>query len=180
MSETATQTTTADLKTRIKDILDKEPWQMTPIIARQLNTNEAEILRNYPGGVTWELNGAKAADLIQELDKLGRVHVICSNGDCVLESYGYFGGFSIQGGFLNVQTQTLDMHIFHLRIKSVFAMIKPSHTDGQATYSFQFFNQDGRSIFKVFTYKSVGEADGSEIAQRTAAWEELRDKYRVA
>jgi putative heme iron utilization protein len=171
---------TGSLTARIEEILAKEPWQMTPVIARSLNVSEAEVLRHYPGEVVWELDGGRAGELIQQMDKLGRVHVICSNGDCVLESYGYFGGFSVTGGFLNVQTETLDMHIHYLRIKSAFAFIKPSHTDGQATYSFQFFNQDGRSVFKAFVYKSVAEADGGELAARVGAWEQLRDTFLPA
>ena len=154
---------------------------MTPMIARQLNVSEAEVLRHMPGSdLSVELDGARISDLIQELDQLGRVHVICSNGDVVLESYGYFGGFSITGGFLNVQTETLDMHIHHLRLKYAFALIKPSHTDLQTTYSFQFFNAEGRSAFKAFLYKSVSEAGGDEIEVRKAAWETLRAKYRLA
>lgn len=167
------------LTAKIQAILDKEPGQMTPMIARQLNVSEAEVLRHMPGeDISVELDGARITDLIQELDKLGRVHVICSNGDVVLESYGLFGGYSITGGFLNVQTDTLDMHIFHLRLKYAFALIKPSHQDGQTTYSFQFFNAEGRSAFKAFIYKSVAEAGGGEIEERKAAWQELREKYR--
>lgn len=173
------RTLTPDLTGRIREILDKEPWQMTPVIARQLNVGESDVLRHYPGDFARELDADRAPELIQELDKLGRVHVICSNGDCVLESYGYFGGFSIAGGYLNVQTKTLDMHIHHMRIKAAFAVIKPSHTDGQKTHSFQFFNADGRSIFKVFAYKSVTEAEGDEIEGRVAAWAALRDRYAL-
>jgi putative heme iron utilization protein len=182
MAQATDTTLEADsLGAKIQAILDKEPGQMTPMIARQLNVSEAEVLRHMPGeGISTELDGARISDLIQELDKLGKVHVICSNGDVVLESYGYFGGFSITGGFLNVQTDTLDMHIFHLRLKYAFALIKPSHTDLQETFSFQFFNAEGRSAFKAFLYKSVTEAAGDEIAVRKAAWEELREKYRLA
>ena len=162
----AQATETESLSAKIQAILDKEPGQMTPMIARQLNVSEAEVLRHMPGSdLSVELDGARISDLIQELDQLGR---------------GYFGGFSITGGFLNVQTETLDMHIHHLRLKYAFALIKPSHTDLQTTYSFQFFNAEGRSAFKAFLYKSVSEAGGDEIEVRKAAWETLRAKYRLA
>lgn len=168
-----------EIREKVAAILDKTPGQMTPVIARQLGINEAEVLRHFPGQFSTELDGGRATELIQEFEQLGRVHVICSNGDCILEAYGYFGGFSKAMGFLNVQTDSLDMHIKATNIKYAFALIKPSHQDGQSTYSFQFFNEDGRSVFKVFVYKSVSEADGDEIAQRVGVWEALSAQYKL-
>ncbi len=169
----------SDLRQRIQKMLEGTPGIMTPMIARKLNVSEAEVLRHFPDDDTNELDGARAADLIEEFEQLGRVHVICSNGDCILESYGRFGGFSRAGGFLNVQTDTLDMHIKAANITQAFALRKPSHTDQQPTYSFQFFNEEGRSVFKVFVYKTVVEAGGDEINERLEAWNALKDKYAL-
>ena len=67
----AQATETESLSAKIQAILDKEPGQMTPMIARQLNVSEAEVLRHMPGSdLSVELDGARISDLIQELDQL--------------------------------------------------------------------------------------------------------------
>ena len=117
----------------------------------------------------------KVTDLIAGFETLGRVHVIASNAGVVLESYGTFGGFSKAGPFYNVQTQDLDMHIKWPELTSAFALIKPSHMDGQTTYSVQFFGRSGQSCFKVFLYKSIS---GSEDVERAiAAWEGICSEF---
>ena len=84
------------------------------------------------------------------IQALGEVHVIVSNEATTLENVGQFGKFSKTGDFFNVQTKSLDMHIRHSMIASVFALREPSHTDGKEVLSFQFFDQRGDAAFKVF------------------------------
>jgi putative hemin transport protein len=168
-----------ELKARVAERLEKEPRVMTPTLAREFDVPEVEILRAHPADKVTELNVAngRMLDLIQALESLGRVHVIASNEGCVLEAYGYFGGFSETGPFFNVQTKTLDMHIKHNELAAAFTLIKPSHQDGQKTYSIQFFTKSGRSAFKVFLYKSVSERDGTEVEQVVAAWEKIKAEF---
>ncbi|MCC6545638.1 heme degradation protein [Candidatus Sumerlaeota bacterium] len=153
---------------------------MTPIMAREMGVSEAEVIRAFPADQVTELNVAdgKAVELIKTFEKLGRVHVITTNDVCTLESYGYFGGFSLTGPFFNVQTDTLDMHIRHQGIGSAFAVIKPSHQDGQTTYSVQFFSREGKSGFKVFLYKSVTEKEGGDVQKVIEAWKEITASYK--
>jgi len=169
----------AEIKTKIAEILAKSPWEMTPVIARQVGVPEIEVLRNFPGDAVVELDASKVQEIIRALADLGRVHVIASNEGCTLEAYGEFGGFSVTGPFFNVQTKTLDMHIRHMALKGVFAMIKPSHQDGQQTFSIQFFTERGSAAFKVFLYKSVSEAQGGEVDAAIAKWESIRSTYKL-
>jgi putative hemin transport protein len=146
-----------ELKARVADALHKDPRAMTMVMARDLRVPEADVVRAFPDDRVTELRigGEQTLDLIRSLESLGRVHVIATNAGCTLESYGRFGGFSLTGPYFNVQTDTLDMHIRHESLAAAFALIKPSHQDGQTTYSVQFFDREGRAAFKVFVYKSV-------------------------
>jgi len=172
-------TPATDLRDQVARYLEKEPRAMTLLMARELRVPEAEIVRAFPEELVSELHidGDRTLELIRSFESLGRVHVIASNSGCTLEAYGFFGGYSLTGPFFNVQTDTLDMHIRHQQIASAFALIKPSHQDGQTTYSFQLFDGEGRSVFKVFVYKSVTERDGAQIEAAVAKWREIRDAY---
>lgn len=170
-----------DLKAKLQELLDKTPGEMTAVLGRKLGVTELEVLRHWPReSESTELDPARIEALIKELDKLGRVHVIASNEGCVLEAYGSFGGFSVTGPFLNVQTDSLDMHIKRHELAAVMALIKPSHQDGQTTYSFQFFTRSGVAGFKVFLYKSVTEQGAGSIDEKIGVWDELRRQYAKA
>ncbi len=177
MMSTAPAPAPAEITARISEILAKSPWEMTPVIARSIGVPEAEVLRNYPGDAVTPLDAGRVIDIIKSLESLGRVHVIASNEGCTLEAYGEFGNFSLTGPFFNVQTKTLDMHIRHMTLKGVFAMIKPSHQDGQITYSIQFYTERGTAAFKVFLYKSV--TDSPDVESVIAKWEEIRARFRA-
>ena len=141
---------TDDLKQRVQAAIGKDSRAMTSMIAKQLGVPEAEVIRYLPDNRSTELDPKRAKELIEKFGALGKVHVIVNNGAVVLEAFGEFGGISITGPFLNVQTESLDMHIRQDLLASVFAVEKPSHMDGVGTISFQFFTPEGNAAFKVF------------------------------
>ncbi|MEX0866049.1 MAG: ChuX/HutX family heme-like substrate-binding protein [Pirellulales bacterium] len=128
----------------------EHPRGMTLVAARELGVPEADVLRHMPIGGVRELDCANVSAMIERLAEFGRVHVIVSNGSTTIESHGEFGNFSTWGGFFNVQTKSLDMHIKHEQITAVFAVEKPGHLDGVSTLSVQFYDDRGGSSFKVF------------------------------
>jgi len=138
------------IKERVRDAFTKNPRAMTPFVAQQLGVSEREVVRNLPDGRSQELDASRAKDLIRAFEPIGKVYVIVNNGAVVLESHGQFGGFSETGPFLNVQTDSLDMHISHAKLNSVYAVTKAGHMDGVETISFQFFTPEGVAAFKVF------------------------------
>lgn len=173
-----TATTTADLRDKVRQMVEENPGEMTPVMAAKLGVTELELFRLLPSDKCTELvAGPRAIELVKRLESLGKVHVIASNEGCVLEAYGHFGKFSVTGPFLNVQTADLDMHIRHPMLEAAFALLKPSHQDGQPTYSIQFFGPSGKSVFKVFLYKSVTEKDGGDVAETIAEWERIRSEF---
>lgn len=164
------------IRARVREALEREPNAMTVVIARQLDVPEVEVIRALPEDRVVELDASRAVELIKAFEPLGMVHVITNNGVVTLEAFGQFGKFSTMGPYFNVQTKTLDMHIRHEELASVFAVEKPSHMDGVNTLSFQFFKPDGHSAFKVFlTFGSKAPSP-----ERVAQFTELRDRFRLA
>jgi len=163
------------LKRQVAEALDEAPGSMTSQLARRFNVAEADIIRALPEDRVTELDIGRWEALLRALEPIGRVHVICNSAAVPLECFGQFGNFSRTGPFFNVQTKSLDMHIRHERLASVFAVQKPSHSDERITYSVQFFDGDGRSAFKVFL--NFGHAAEDE---RVAFFHELRERLAAA
>ncbi len=159
---------------KILSALRNSPSQMTLQLARQLEVPEVEIIRRLPEGRSTELEVARWEELFQALADMGEVHVIVSNESVTCEVVGVFGGFSTWGEFFNVQTRTLDLHIRYEQLGEVFAVEKPSHTDGVNTLSLQFFDHKGNASLKAFA--SFGGQPAS--AERTAQFSAIRDRFR--
>jgi putative heme iron utilization protein len=172
----STNTESTEVRGRVRAAVEKNPRAMTPFIAQQLGISECEVVRHLPDGRSAELDHARCRELIEAFGGLGKVHVIVNNGAVVLEAFGEFGGFSLTGPFLNVQTESLDMHISHAKLTAAFAVIKPGHMDGMETLSFQFFTPEGTSAFKVFL-SFGGQAPTPERRQQ---FEDLRSKFTQA
>jgi putative heme iron utilization protein len=134
----------------IREAYNSDRSQMTLMLAHKLQITEVEILRALDGDSAHELDFSRWEEIVRAFEPLGKVHVIVSNGATTIEVHGQFGKFTNAQGFLNVRTQSLDMHIRGWELASVFAFRKPSHLDGHESLSFQFFDQRGNSAFKVF------------------------------
>jgi putative hemin transport protein len=163
----------ADRVTAIRAAVRQNPSKMTLQHAAELGAPEVEIIRALPDGWAVELDASRWEELIRSFEGLGELHVIVSNGAATLEAVGCFGGFSVWGEFFNVQTDTLDMHIRYRELGAVFAIEKPSHMNGVATLSFQFYDRGGAAALKVFL-----NFGGKANAERVAAFERLRGQLR--
>lgn len=134
----------------IRDAYNQDRSQMTLMLAHQLKIQEVEILRALQGDTTYELDSSRWEEIIRAFESLGEVTVIVSNGATTIEVFGQFGKFFNKDGFLNIRTDSLDMHIRGWELASVFAFKKPSHLDKHESLSFQFYDRRGNSAFKVF------------------------------
>ncbi|MEX2143692.1 MAG: ChuX/HutX family heme-like substrate-binding protein [Anaerolineales bacterium] len=159
----------------IRAAFERNRRQMVLLLARQLGVPEVDVVRAMPEELVEELNFSQWEEIIRSFENLGDVHVIVSNGASTLEVVGQFGKFSNAQGFFNVQTKSLDMHIRSQALAAVFAVRKPSHTDGKEALSFQFFDKDGQAAFKVFL--TFGGKDPS--AERWAQYNEIIERFRV-
>jgi len=134
----------------IREAYNADRSQMTLMLAHKLRVQEVEILRALEGDTARELDFSRWEELIRAFEPLGDVTVIVSNGATTIEVFGQFGKFTNKDGFLNVRTDSLDMHIRGWELASVFAFRKPSHLDKHESLSFQFFDKRGSAAFKVF------------------------------
>lgn len=162
-----------ETRERIQAAVRNDPNQLTMLLARKFQVPEVEIIRAFPEDRATELDPGRWEELIRSLESFGKVQVLVSNGAATLEASGQFGGFSTAGGFFNVQTKSLDMHIRGSEIGAIFAIEKPGHLDGRKTLSFQFFDRAGHSAFKVFL--GFGTAIPAEKAERFV---HLRESFR--
>lgn len=134
----------------IRESYNADRSQMTLMLAHKLRISEVEIMQALEGDTARELDFTRWEELIRALEPLGDVTVIVSNGATTIEVFGQFGKFNNAQGFLNVRTNSLDMHIRGWELASVFAFRKPSHLDKHESLSFQFFDKGGNAAFKVF------------------------------
>lgn len=165
----------AAIRTKVQSIFTTNKQAMTSMVAQQLGVPEIEIVRHLPDARSTQLDPARIQDLIRDFEAIGKVFVIVNNGAVVMEAHGQFGGFSLTGPFLNVQTDSLDMHISHAKLAAVFAVVKAGHMDGVETVSFQFFTKEGNAAFKTFLTFG-GTAPSPE---RCEQFNTLRDKYAL-
>lgn len=161
--------------TAIRESFERDRKQMLLVLARQLGVPELEVVRAMPDELVVELDFTKWEEIIRSFETLGDVHVIVSNGSATIECVGTFGKFSKTQGFFNVQSGSLDMHIRYDVLDSVFALRKPSHTDGKDALSVQFFDQRGQAAFKVFL--TFGGKDPS--TERLAQYNEIIERFKV-
>ncbi len=159
----------------IRGAFDRDRKQMVLLLARQLGVPELEVVRAMPTELVVELDFAQWEDIIRSFEVLGDVHVIVSNGATTLENVGQFGKFSNAQGFFNVQTKSLDMHIRAQALSAVYALRKPSHTDGRDALNFQFFDRLGDAAFKVFL--TFGGKDPTP--ERLAQYNEIIERFKV-
>lgn len=152
----------------IREAYNEDRSQMTLMLAHKLRVPEVDILRALEGDTARELDGSRWEEIIRAFEPLGEVTVIVSNGATTIEVFGQFGKFFNKDGFLNIRTDSLDMHIRGWELASVFAFRKPSHLDKHESLSFQFFDQRGTAAFKVFL--NFGGNDPSP---------ELRESYNA-
>ena len=149
----------------IRDAYNTDRSQMTLMLAHQLKIQEVEILRALQGDTAYELDSSRWEEIIRAFEPLGDVTVIVSNGATTIEVSGQFGKFFNKDGFLNIRTDSLDMHIRGWELASVFAFKKPSHLDKHESLSFQFYDRRGNSAFKVFL-NFGGAAPAPELVEK--------------
>ena len=152
------------------------PRRMTVQLARELGVPELSVIRALAAeGHARELDASRWEELIRAFEPLGKVHVIVTNGAVTLESFGAFGNFSTFGGYFNVQSKDLDMHVRPAQLAAAFAVEKPGHMDGVNTLSVQFFDPAGAAAFKVFL--TFGAA--APTPERRAQFDALRDRFAL-
>jgi putative hemin transport protein len=154
----------------------EDPSRMTMMAARKFGLSEQAVVDSLVG--QWPITRLRQgvfSELMEALTSLGTMRVFVRSKAAIIESVGAFGGYSESGPFFNVQTDTLDMHIFPAEIASIYAVEKRGHDSDYVTHSFQFFDRQGDAGFKAFLWDNYPDVPPAritsfhELARRLAA-----------
>ena len=156
--------TATDLVESIRDYFRPDRSKMTMMAARKFGVSEHTVVEALVG--QWpivRLDETAFRDLMETFPSLGLMRVFVRSKAAVMESVGTFGGFSESGPFFNVQTDTLDMHIFHDQIAAIYAVEKVGHDSTFTTHSFQFFDPEGNAAFKAFLWENYPDVPAEKL-----------------
>lgn len=148
--------------------------RLTMMAARSLGVPERTVVEALVG--EWPIVRLRAGalrELLEGFAGLGPMRVFVRSRAAVIEAVGTFGGFSETGPFLNVQTDTLDMHILAGEVDAAYAVEKIGHDSAFVTHSFQFFDRAGDAAFKAFLWDNFPDVP----AHRVAAFRELAGRF---
>lgn len=143
-----------DTAEAIRAFFREDPSRMTMMASRKFAVPERSVVDALVGQMPINrLRDDCFLDLMAELPALQTMRVFVRSKAAIIESVGVFGGYSETGPFFNVQTDTLDMHIFPSEIAAIYAVRKIGHDSTFATHSFQFFDHEGNAGFKAFLWE---------------------------
>lgn len=158
----------------IRTYFRDDPSRMTMMAARKFAVPERDVVDALVGAMPIRrLRDGCFRELMDELPELGLMRVFVRSKVTVIESVGVFGGYSESGPFFNVQTDTLDMHIFPDEVASIYSVEKTGHDSTFATHSFQFFDRDGNAGFKAFLWEAFPAVPTATVAAFRALAERL-------
>jgi putative hemin transport protein len=160
----------------VRDYFRADRSRMTMMAARKFGIPEREIVDALVG--QWPIIPLKVEafrELVEAFPELGLMRVFVRSKAAVIESVGVFGGFSETEPFFNVQTDTLDMHILHAEIGSIYAVRKIGHDSTFETHSFQFFDHSGDAAFKAFLWENFPNVP----PERVEAFQALAARFAV-
>jgi len=152
-----------ELKEKWEALKAENPHLRIRNAAEQLGVSEAELLLTNVGeGVT--VLKPEFANILTEVEKLGKVMALTRNDECVHERKGTYlnGDFSSPHAQLFV-SEDIDLRIFQNHWKFAFAVVEGDRK------SLQFFGKDGLALHKIYLTKdSNAEAFDPIVAQFTA------------
>jgi putative hemin transport protein len=136
-----------ELKEKWEALKAENPHLRIRNAAEQLGVSEAELLLTNVGeGVT--VLKPEFANILTEVEKLGKVMALTRNDECVHERKGTYlnGDFSSPHAQLFVG-EDIDLRIFQNHWKFAFAVVEGDRK------SLQFFGKDGLALHKIYLTK---------------------------
>ncbi len=143
-------------------------------IAAQNGLSTREVVACLPEACCVTLEGARFAEIMEEISGWGEILLIVHTPDAVIECLGALPRGSFGRGFFNFEHGTpIRGHIRADHCTEICLVRRPFM--GLETCSAQFFNQRGEAIFKIFVFR--GE-DGKLKAEQVDRFEALRERFR--
>lgn len=156
-------TITDTLKEKWNALKAEQPQMRIRNAADALGVSEGELLSTNVGeGVT--VLKPEFANILSEVESLGKVMALTRNDECVHERKGVYlnGDFSSPHAQLFVG-EDIDMRIFLSHWKFAFAVVEGDKK------SLQFFGKDGLAIHKIYLTKDSNEGAFDKIVEKYKA-----------
>lgn len=136
-----------DLKEKWEALKAENPHMRIRNAAAELGVSEAELLLTNVGEEVTVLK-PEFANILTEVEKLGKVMALTRNDECVHERKGTYlnGDFSSPHAQLFVG-EDIDLRIFQNHWKFAFAVVEGDKK------SLQFFGKDGLALHKIYLTK---------------------------
>ena len=133
-----------ELKEKWEALKAENPHLRIRNAAAQLGVSEAELLLTNVGEEVTVLK-PEFANILTEVEKLGKVMALTRNDECVHERKGTYlnGDFSSPHAQLFVG-EDIDLRIFQNHWKFAFAVVEGDKK------SLQFFGKDGLALHKIY------------------------------
>lgn len=141
---------TQNLKGKWANLRAENPHLRIRDAAEKLNVSEAELLSTEIGE-TVVLLEPKCAEILQELEKIGRIMALTRNEEIVHERKGEYKNVEIMSGHAQMAlavNEDIDLRIFLVNWHFAFAVTNESQRGTMR--SLQFFDIDGTAVHKVF------------------------------
>ncbi|MEM9446485.1 MAG: ChuX/HutX family heme-like substrate-binding protein [Verrucomicrobiota bacterium] len=164
MSDTGIISNSSDLKESWDKLLQEKPKLRIRDAAKELGVSEAELLATKCGESVTRLTG-DWKDLIKSFVELGNVMALTRNDHAVHEKIGKFEHIEFFGPHMGqVVGKQIDLRLFMSHWHMSFAV--EEEVRGETKQSFQFFNQDGSAIFKVYLHEGGNWAGFETLKER--------------
>ncbi|MBF00336.1 ChuX/HutX family heme-like substrate-binding protein [Flavobacterium coralii] len=149
-------TITNTLKAQWETLRAENPHLRIRNAAEQLGVSEAELVATQVGDTVTRLR-PQFADILTEVEKLGKVMALTRNEECVHERKGVYLNPDFSSPFAGLFVgEDIDLRIFISHWDKAFAVAEKSeHGDRK---SLQFFGKDGLAIHKIYLTKDSHEA----------------------
>lgn len=152
-----------DLKEKWEALKAENPHLRIRNAAAELKVSEAELLLTNVGEEVTILK-PEFANILSEVEKLGKVMALTRNDECVHERKGIYqnGDFSSPHAQLFVG-EDIDLRIFMNHWKFAFAVVEGDKK------SLQFFGKDGLALHKIYLTKNSDENAFDAIVEKFKA-----------
>ncbi|MEM1318933.1 MAG: ChuX/HutX family heme-like substrate-binding protein [Bacteroidota bacterium] len=163
-----------DLLQRLSALKEAEPKLRNRDLANRLNISEAELLTLSLGENVTRLEG-DWKQLLIDLKAMGYVMGLTRNENCVHERKGVYDNITFYKGPHNMGVAVnpdIDLRFFMNEWKYGLAVVM-ERKGGRKLYSFQFFNQRGEAVHKVFSTPKSNVEAYHELLQKYTAKEQV-------
>ena len=152
-----------DLKEKWEALKAENPHLRIRNAAAELKVSEAELLLTNVGEEVTILK-PEFANILSEVEKLGKVMALTRNDECVHERKGIYqnGDFSSPHAQLFVG-EDIDLRIFMNHWKFAFSVVEGDKK------SLQFFGKDGLALHKIYLTKNSDENAFDAIVEKFKA-----------